>query len=60
MNGGKSDQYLFISTYEVLERMVLCGYEPDAWLNSLPDTLSVPPASPWPSSSALNLRRASA
>ncbi len=42
MNGGKSDQYLFISTYEVLERMVLCGYEPDAWLDSLPDTLSVP------------------
>ena len=42
MNGGKSDQYLFISTYEVLERMVLCGYEPDAWLDSLPDTLTVP------------------
>ncbi len=42
MNGGKSDQYLFISTYEVLERMVLCGYEPDAWLDSLPDTLSAP------------------
>ena len=42
MNGGKSDQYLFISTYEVLERMVLCGYEPDAWLQSLPDTLTAP------------------
>ena len=42
MNGGKSDQYLFISTYEVLERMVLCGYEPDAWFDSLPDTLTAP------------------
>ena len=36
------DQYCYISHYEVLERMVLCGYEPDAWLNSLPDTLTVP------------------
>ncbi len=36
------DQYCYISHYEVLERMVLCGYEPDAWLDSLPDTLSVP------------------
>ena len=36
------DQYCYISHYEVLERMVLCGYEPDAWLNSLPDTLTAP------------------
>ena len=36
------DQYCYISHYEVLERMVLCGYEPDAWLQSLPDTLTVP------------------
>ncbi len=36
------DQYCYISHYEVLERMVLCGYEPDTWLQSLPDTLSVP------------------
>ena len=36
------DQYCYISHYEVLERMVLCGYEPDAWLDSLPDTLSAP------------------
>ena len=36
------NQYCYISHYEVLERMVLCGYEPDAWLYSLPDTLSVP------------------
>ena len=36
------DQYCYISHYEVLERMVLCGYELDAWLDSLPDTLSVP------------------
>ena len=25
------NQYCYISHYEVLERMVLCGYEPDAW-----------------------------
>ncbi len=36
------NQYCYISHYEVLERMVLCGYEPDAWLNSLPDTLTAP------------------
>lgn len=36
------NQYCYISHYEVLERMVLCGYEPDAWLDSLPDTLTVP------------------
>lgn len=36
------DQYCYISHYEVLERMVLCGYEPDAWLQSLPDTLTAP------------------
>ena len=36
------DQYCYISHYEVLERMVLCGYEPDAWLDSLPDTLTAP------------------
>ncbi len=36
------NQYCYISHYEVLERMVLCGYEPDTWLQSLPDTLSVP------------------
>lgn len=36
------NQYCYISHYEVLERMVLCGYEPDAWLQSLPDTLTVP------------------
>ena len=36
------DQYCYISHYEMLERMVLCGYEPDAWLQSLPDTLTVP------------------
>ena len=35
-------RYCYISHYEVLERMVLCGYVPDAWLQSLPDTLSVP------------------
>lgn len=32
----------YASHYEVLERMVLCGYEPDAWLASLPDTLTAP------------------
>ena len=32
----------YASHYEVLERMVLCGYEADAWLDSLPDTLSAP------------------
>ena len=36
------NQYCYISHYEVLERMVLCGYEPDAWLDSLPDTLTAP------------------
>ncbi|MBP9991088.1 MAG: hypothetical protein KBT45_06640 [Bacteroidales bacterium] len=36
------DKRLFISTYEVLERMALCGYEPDSFLDSLPDSLSAP------------------
>jgi hypothetical protein len=38
----EGDQHCYISHYEVMERMVLCGYEPDAWLDSLPDTLTVP------------------
>ena len=36
------DQYCYISHYEVLERMVLCGYQPDEWLNTLPDSLTAP------------------
>lgn len=38
----EGNQYCYISHYEVLERMVLCGYELDAWFNSLPDTLTAP------------------
>ena len=30
------DQYCYISHYEVLERMVLCGYELDAWNHAYP------------------------
>lgn len=34
------NEYCYISHYEVLERMVLCGYQADAWVDSLPDSLS--------------------
>ena len=38
----------YVSHYEVLERMVLCGYEPDAWLDALPDTLAAPLRADYP------------
>ena len=36
------NEYCFVNTYEVMERMVLCGYEPDEFLSTLPDSLSTP------------------